>query len=326
LATMGKDVDPGARTTANARLALARGQDVATTHPMVLLPSFRDRELQHAVLTQALWKPAEGEEPNDDENAQLVSALEGAAEPSGLEQLLLAVALERTGETERAATVADQALARAPGSPLATGLLKRVRPKTQVAVAEPAAPSVPTKAAPTEAAPPAPEPAPAPAPEPAPAPVEPTPPKPAPADTTPPASPSTPAAKPKKPKKPPSGPPKGRMTPAELTTQGCKLVRAGKAQQGFGMLQKAFDANPRDTKVTLCMAEGHMKLSRLPSARAMVERVLRATPRNKRALMLAAKIEDRMGNKRNAVDYYKLVLKGDPTNATATAYVEKHGG
>ena len=152
LESLGKDLDPGARASASARLALARGLDVAADHPAVLLPSFRDRELQHAVLTQALWKPVEGEEPDEEENAQLVNALQGAADPSGLEQMLLVVALERTGDSERAATVADQALARAPGQPLAKGLLERVRP-TQVAVAEPAAPSVPTKVAPTEPAP-----------------------------------------------------------------------------------------------------------------------------------------------------------------------------
>jgi Tfp pilus assembly protein PilF len=111
-----------------------------------------------------------------------------------------------------------------------------------------------------------------------------------------------------------------------LAEEGCKLVHGGKAEAGFSMLQKAFDEDPHDTKVLLCMAEAHMKLDRMPSARAMVERVVRKNGKNKKALQLAAKIEDELGNERSAADYYRKLLELDPDNATAKAYVEKHGG
>ena len=57
----------------------------------------------------------------------------------------------------------------------------------------------------------------------------------------------------------------------------------------------------------------------------MAERVLNKSSKNKRALLLAAKIENKMGNKRAAVDYYRQVLEIDPDNGTAKSYVEKNG-
>jgi TolA-binding protein len=139
-----------------------------------------------------------------------------------------------------------------------------------------------------------------------------------------PAEPEPSEPQPKKPSTP--KPPKPKAPPTNLAEEGCKLVQSGKAEQGFSMLQKAFDQDPHDNKVVLCMAEGHMKLGRLPSARAMVERVLRGSSKNKKALLLAAKIEDKLGNDRSAADYYRKVLELEPDNATAKAYVEKSGG
>ncbi|MCA9656067.1 MAG: hypothetical protein KC501_39550 [Myxococcales bacterium] len=302
---IGAQLDPGELAAAKARLSLARDEDVAAEHPSVLLPTFRDRELQSAVLARPVWH-GDDDALVDQERADLVTVLQDLSEPTGLERMLLAVTLHAAGESERAAAVARDALGAAPGQPLAQGLLDRIRDDGRVAVADPSTPV----GTPTTPEPPQPEPVAEPEPEPI---AEPEP------------EPTTPDAGDPKPKAKPKAPPKPKMTPDELTTEGCKQVRSGDAQKGFAMLQKAFDLDPRDTKVILCMAEGHMKLGRLPSARAMAERVLRSSPKNKKALLLGAKIEDRMGNKRAAVDYYRKVLEQEPDNSTAKDYVDKNG-
>jgi len=297
------ELEPAELVTARARITLAQGRDVIDEHPLVLLSTFGDRELQHAVLSEPLWRPTPGNELDDEERAGLVQALEEVSDPTGLEQLLLALALDAEGESERAKALARDALATAPRQSLAQGLLDRFDRGTMLAVADPQPIPVGIPSAPETP------------------PVAETPPL---VETpTPSVEPSAPS-KPKKPKSSGSKP-KKRLGPAELTTEGCKLVRSGKAQQGFSLLQRAFDLNPRDTKVTQCMAEAHLKLGRLPSARAMVERVLRSSGKNKRALLLAAKIEDKMGAKRAATDYYRRVLAIDPDHATAKAYVDKNG-
>ena len=296
-----EQLDPGEVQATRARLTLAAGGDVLAKHPRVLLPAFRDRELRHVVLAQPLWDPADAEGTDDqaaepDETPGLLSALEQLRDPTGLERALLAVVLEHQGAADRAQTVLDLMLSTAPGQPLATGLREQIRRSGLVAVAEPG-----TLEPDLIDAEPDPEP-------------EPTKPDPEP-----------------KPKVRNTGGGGGggssskRKSPEELTSEGCQLVQSGDADRGFNMLQKAFDLNPRDTKVTLCMAEGHMKLGRLPSARAMVERVLDKTPRSKKALLLAAKIENKLGNKKAALDYYRRVLEIDPENSTAKSFVDGNG-
>lgn len=312
---LGEQLDPGEQTAARARVALVRGEPVAAAHPAVLLPSFRDRELQLAVLSEPLWRDTEGaaaEPPSATERAAVLAALRATEAPTPMETMLLAVALHNEGEHESAADLATKILAGAPGQPLAKGLTEpEPEPAPAVAVAEPVpAPTPPPIAEPTPPPAAKPEPTPPPAAKP-----EPTPP---------PAAKPEPTPKPK-PKPKPATSPKPKKPAVDLTKEGCRLVRGGDAKQGFAMLQRAFDQNPRDTKVTLCMAEGHLKLGRAESARAMAERVLRAAPKNKRALLLAGKIEHKLGNKRRAVDYYSQVLELDPQNATAKSYVDANG-
>jgi tetratricopeptide (TPR) repeat protein len=296
------ELDPGLQLSTSARLALAGGGDVPSRYPIVLLPTFRDRELQHVLLAEPLWHAEAALTLDDPARADLVRALDEIAAPTAFERLVLALALEPTGDGARAQSLVREVLAAAPGQPLAEGLLARLRGDTQVAVADPS--PVPIEPEPIEPEPIEPD-----AIEPEPQPIEPEP------------------VEPKPPKKPSTNTPKPRpkTAPGDLAEEGCKLVRGGKAEQGFSMLQRAFDQDPRDTKVILCMAEGHMKLGRLPSARAMVERVLRSSGKNKKALLLAGKIEDKLGNERSATDYYRKLLELEPDNATAKAYVEKHG-
>lgn len=376
-----EQLDPGVARATQARLTLASGGDVLAHHPDVLLPAFRDRELRHAVLVQALWtsepepepdadapdaeQPAE--DPNIESGAELVRSLEQLADPSGLEQALLALALHSTGKTERAQATVDSLLDRVPEQPLALAVRDQLRKGALVAVAdaspipgsdpdfplvEPEPDSEPDlvidpEPTPSDSAPDSgsdPEPDLIIDPEPTPSDsepdlvIDPEPDSepdliidPEPAEPTKPAKPATkPATKPTRPKNTAGGtrPNSGsgrRKTPNELTDEGCKLVRSGDAKKGFSLLQKAFDLNPRDTRVTLCMSEGHMKLGRLPSARAMAERVLNKSPRHKKALLLAAKIENKLGNKKAAVNYYRRVLEIDPGNSTAQTYVANNG-
>ncbi len=299
-------LDPGVARATRARLALVAGDDAISRHPLVLLPAFRDRELQSVLLTAPLWHPESDVVLDDAGRAALALGLEQLADPTALERLLLVLALP-SDQDQRAQSLTREVLAAAPAQPLAAGLLARLRGDT-VAVAELPDPVVPD---PVEPDPIEPDPV-------TPDPVTPDPVTPDPVEPDP---------KPVKPdpKPDPKPKPKPKASVADLVTEGCKLVRGGSAEQGFAMLQRAFDHNPRDTKVVLCMAEGHMKLGRLPSARAMVERVLRSSSKNKKALLLAAKIEDQLGNRRSAVDYYRKLLELEPGNGTAQAYVDKHG-
>ncbi|MCX4242083.1 tetratricopeptide repeat protein [Paraliomyxa miuraensis] len=322
-------LDPGQVLATRARLALAGGDDVISTQPAVLLPTYRDRELQNVLLAEPLWHAEFDRELDDTDRSTLIEALEGVPDPSALERMLLALALP-DDQSSRAQALVREVLVKAPGQPLAQGLLARLRGEVKVAMADPIPVGLPedTKVD-LEPLPedtkidPQPEPLPVdtktdPDP-PVDTKVEPKPDKPKPEPK--------PEPKPDKPKpEPKPDKPKPEPKPqVDLADEGCKLVHGGKAEQGFAMLQKAFDQDPRDTKVTLCMAEGHMKLGRLPSARAMVERVLRSSGKNKKALGLAAKIEDQMGNKRAAADYYRKLLELEPDNATAQAYVDKNG-
>jgi len=311
-------LDPGLVLAARARDTLCSGkEDVLALHPAVLHPGFRDHELRYALLAEPLWRtPGSDAEPFDDQaRANLVRALEQLPEPTTLERLTLALALP--GSDPRAQSIVGEVLASVPAQPLAKAVQEHLRGSAQVAVADPL-PIEPAGPQPTEVESPEPtEPAP-------PEPTEPSPPEPTEPGPTKKVKPPS-SGQPKQPSSGQPKQPKPKAGPTDLAEEGCKLVHGGKAEQGFAMLQKAFDQDPRDTKVILCMAEGHMKLGRLPSARAMVERVLRASGKNKKALQLAGKIEDQLGNERSAADYYRKLLEIEPDNATAKAYVEKHG-
>ena len=69
------------------------------------------------------------------------------------------------------------------------------------------------------------------------------------------------------------------------------------------------------------MAEAQDKLGRAASALALVDRVLRKSPNNKTALLLAARLESAQGNKSTAETYYRKVLTLDPDNAKAKKFL-----
>jgi tetratricopeptide (TPR) repeat protein len=307
--------DPARARAAHARIDLATGQDITENHPVVLLPTYRDSELRLATLARPLWQQSD-DPPSLEVREDIVAELRDAEPATGLTHALLAIALHGQGDPEAALRELDTILARAPRQPLALGL-KRAIQQPMVAAAGKGQELSPAAAPPddeplpedkaTRPDPDAPE---------VPGEERPRPAAVAPEELLPPES---------KPKPKPAVKPRPTVDatgdPKTLTTRGCKLVRTGKASEGFVLLQQAFDLDPGDTTVTLCMAEAHAELGRDASARAMCSRVLSKNPKNPRALALAAKLEDRRGDTSAAAAHYRTLLSIDPDHAAAKAYL-----
>nr|MCH9686172.1 hypothetical protein [Deltaproteobacteria bacterium] len=133
--TIADALSPSELRAARARLNFAGGEDIAVRHPSVLLPTFHDRELQHVVLAEPVWEPAP-EHPLDDQARDgLVTALRQLPEPTALERLLLAMALDAGGERTPALALTTAVLGQAPGQPFATALRRRMGGGPVVAVA-----------------------------------------------------------------------------------------------------------------------------------------------------------------------------------------------
>jgi len=335
-------VSPASVARIEARLDLAEGRDITLIHPVVLMPDYPDPELRLAALSRPLFSDVE---LADGELTGLTAALESATPPTGLSRLLLAMALERSGDTPGAESQARAVLSQTPGQPLALVMQSGPASQRGAAVGEPppdarsGAQPAPTPTDPVADAvdPPA-EPAPAAKPEPAPEPAgvpksKPETPANPPSDPKKATKPSAAAgkAKPNKanPKpKPNKAKPKPKPNKAKpkagfdaLLDEGCKLVRSGDPGGGFNVLKKAHDIKPGGARVTLCMAQAQDKLGRAASALALVDRVLRKSPNNKTALLLAARLESAQGNKTTAEAYYRKVLTLDPDNTKAKKFL-----
>ncbi|MBV1861700.1 MAG: tetratricopeptide repeat protein [Nannocystaceae bacterium] len=327
-------VSPASVARIEARLDLAEGRDITLIHPVVLMPDYPDPELRLAALSRPLFSDVELAEG---ELTSLIDALQAAAPPTGLSRLLLAMALEHSGDVSGAESQSQAVLSRTPGQPLALAMQSAPPSKRGVAVGElePTPPSVPAplppiaepkedvadpfvapgtdpKSVPTPKSAPAATPKPK---KPATGP-KPTPKKPA---TAPKSAPTNPAVKPKPRSSGGNGKPKPKSKPTfdTLLDEGCKLVRSGDPSAGFNVLKKAHDIKPGGARVTLCMAQAQDKLGRAASALALVDRVLRKSPNNKTALLLAARLESAQGNKTTAEAYYRKILTLDPDNARA---------
>jgi tetratricopeptide (TPR) repeat protein len=227
----------------------------------------------------------------------------------------------RADDRARARAIAQEVLREVPGQPLAAALVKQLGqgevlamngtpPPVEAEVAIPgdspppvAVETPPTKVVPVAETPPSTD-----------AVAEPAEPTPV-ADAS---------SQPKKPK-PEALAPKKKSYDA-LLSEGCKLVRSGKAEDGFEILKQAFDLNPNAVAVTVCMAEAHHELGRDPSARALCERALRRAPNDRRALLLAAELELARGDDQAALAHYEKILETHPDDAKAKAYVDAHGG
>lgn len=335
-------VSPASVARIEARLDLAEGRDITLIHPVVLMPDYPDPELRLAALSRPLFSDVE---LADGELDGLTAELEGVTPPTGLSRLLLAMALERGGDTPGAESQAQAVLSQTPGQPLALVMQSGPPSERGAAVGEPPpdvrsgtpdpAPAEPVAEPTADAVDPSIEPKPEPTVQPDPTPepaAEPKPKPETPADPDPNKATKPSAAggnaKPSKAKPSKSKPNKAKPSKAKpkagfdaLLDEGCKLVRSGDPGGGFNVLKKAHDLKPGGARVTLCMAQAQDKLGRAASALALVDRVLRKSPNNKAALLLAARLESAQGNKTTAETYYRKVLTLDPDNAKAKKFL-----
>lgn len=113
-----------------------------------------------------------------------------------------------------------------------------------------------------------------------------------------------------------------------LLERGCEQVASGDADAGIKTLQRAFDKNPRDVDVLVCLADGYAAQGSNHHANQFYERALAQSPNNKGALRGAAKAAAKTGATQKAIDLYERLLKVDPNNAVALAYIanNKPGG
>lgn len=309
-------IDRARLDAALARAELASGADLTQSHPVVLMPTFRDPELRAAAIAVPLWRDLD--EPVAAELAhEITNQLRTCERQTTLVRLLTARAIAHEGDTAAARDIVDGVLREIPRQPLAKAMQRRLlrNDAAVVAMAEadggPTTAPTPTPPTPSEAPPRVP--------------VEPTPDEPAPVAVSNP-TPSKPA--PATPSKPTAAKPDAtkKKTYDTLLDEGCKLVRSGNADAGFEKLKQAFDLNPNAVAVTVCMAEAHHALGRDASARALCERALRKSPGDRRARLLAAELELARGNESAALEHYRRILQNHPDDAKAKAFVESHGG
>lgn len=315
-------VSPASVARIEARLDLAEGRDITLIHPVVLMPDYPDPELRLAALSRPLFSDVE---LADGELTGLTAELQNAKPPTGLSRLLLAIALERSGDASGAESQTQAVLSQTPGQPLAVVMQSPPPSKRGAAVGEARPPTALEPAAVDPVAEPPPdvaEPSVQPDPEPAPKPDPVQKPEPKADKPTPKATPK-PKPSPGATKTRPKSKPRSKSKPDfdALLAEGCKLVRSGDPTKGFNVLKKAHDLQPGGARVTLCMAQAQDKLGRAASALALVDRVLRKSPSNKTALMLAARLESAQGNKSTAEAHYRKVLALDPDNAKAKKFL-----
>lgn len=343
-----KHADPGRIEAAMARAELAAGTDITESFPAVLMPTYRDPELRLAALAAPVWRPRDAV-PEPALLEEIIAQLQGAERQTTLVRLMTAAALQKAGREIDARSIVADVLQEVPQQPLARALQRSLGGAAVAVAPQPSEPSTPERSegvdeptieAPAKADTPAKADAPEkPAPptkaaEPKPRVVEPEPddepepvavPEPTPKPDPDPVEAKAPTVDddPDKPKPEAGTKKKGYDA---LLSEGCKLVRSGKAEQGFELLKQAFDLNPNAVAVTVCMAEAHHELGRDASARALCDRALRKSPNDRRALLLAAELELARGNESAALAHYKKILETHPDDAKAKAYVDSHGG
>lgn len=337
-----KGADAGRIEAAMARVELAAGTDITESFPAVLMPTYRDPELRLAALAAPVWRPR-GETIEPALLDEIVAQLQGAERQTTLVRLLTAAALKQSGRELDARTLITEVLQETPQQPLARAMQRSLGAAVAVAPSKPtdtpaperttgiaeveptptAVPDRPVAEKPVAEKPVAEKPVAKPVAE------KPVADDPEPTTTEPTSDPKPTSDTPEPAKPPPSKPadaaPKKKSYDA-LLAEGCKLVRSGKASEGFAILQQAFDLNPTAVAVTVCMAEAHHELGRDASARALCERALRKSPNDRRALLLAAELEIARGNESAARAHYEKILENHPDDAKAKAYVESHGG
>ena len=111
----------------------------------------------------------------------------------------------------------------------------------------------------------------------------------------------------------------------ELLDRGCSLVERGAASSGVTTLLKAFDRDPENLDVMVCLAQGYSRTGRNIRALTFYERVLARSPEHRTALYGAATAAAAQGDHRRASQYYERLLQVVPDHGPAAAYLELHG-
>jgi predicted Zn finger-like uncharacterized protein len=113
-----------------------------------------------------------------------------------------------------------------------------------------------------------------------------------------------------------------------LLDRGCEQVASGDAAGAITTLQRAFNINPKDVDVLVCLADAYTAQGSSHHANQFYERALEQSPNNKGALRGAAKAAAKTGATEKAIGLYERLLKVDPNNAVALAYLanNKPGG
>jgi predicted Zn finger-like uncharacterized protein len=106
-----------------------------------------------------------------------------------------------------------------------------------------------------------------------------------------------------------------------LLDRGCEQVASGDAAGAITTLQRAFNINPKDVDVLVCLADAYTAQGSSHHANQFYERALEQSPNNKGALRGAAKAAAKTGATEKAIGLYERLLKVDPNNAVALAYL-----
>jgi tetratricopeptide (TPR) repeat protein len=110
----------------------------------------------------------------------------------------------------------------------------------------------------------------------------------------------------------------------QLLERGCSQVESGDTEAGIKTLQRAFDKQPRNVDLLVCLADGYVAQGSYHHANTFYDRALEQSPQHRGALRGAAKAADKTGATQKAIGLYERLLKVDPQNAIAQAYLAKH--
>lgn len=112
----------------------------------------------------------------------------------------------------------------------------------------------------------------------------------------------------------------------DIIDTGCSYIETGKIDQGISLLMRAVDRlDQTPVQLAFCMGRAYAKKGHKASALAYYERVLDQQANHRQALLGAAGIARDLDRTEQAISLYERVLKSDPENAVATAYLLEKG-
>ncbi len=117
--------------------------------------------------------------------------------------------------------------------------------------------------------------------------------------------------------------PAGARTLDALIDRGCGQVEKGQAARGIATLSTAFDMDPHDLDVLVCLGQGHHRQGNSRRALHFFDLALRRSPRHRLALTGAAATAEKMGARAKASALYKRLLAVDPSNGAARTYLSQ---